>query len=86
VNFHGLGKTDPLLAAILTAALFVFQFCGIAKLVLFSQTIQAGYLALVIVAVVNSSWLLLQVDFSDVHQGAKRRTKRNPVIFTLLPL
>jgi NADH-quinone oxidoreductase subunit N len=47
----------------------------------FSQTIQAGYLALVIVAVVNSiiCWLLLQVDFSDVHQ-AKRRTKRTPVI------
>jgi NADH-quinone oxidoreductase subunit N len=31
VNFHGLGKTNPLLAAILTAALLwlVFQFCGI---------------------------------------------------------
>jgi NADH-quinone oxidoreductase subunit N len=47
VNFHGLGKTNPLLAAILTAALLsmVFQFCRIfAKLVLFNQTIQAGYL------------------------------------------
>ena len=59
VNFQGLGKTNPLLAAILTAALLSMAgipiFAGFfAKLVLFSQTIQAGYLALVIVAVVNS--------------------------------
>ncbi|MFV8322073.1 NADH-quinone oxidoreductase subunit N [Flavobacterium sp. LB3P21] len=59
VNFHGLGKTNPLLAAILTAALLSMAgipiFAGFfAKLVLFNQTIQAGYLVLVIVAVVNS--------------------------------
>ncbi|QIH39147.1 NADH-quinone oxidoreductase subunit N [Flavobacterium sp. Sr18] len=59
VNFHGLGKTNPLLAAILTAALLSMAgipiFAGFfAKLVLFNQTIQAGYLAVVIVAVVNS--------------------------------
>lgn len=59
VNFHGLGKTNPLLAAILTAALLSMAgipiFAGFfAKLVLFNQTIQAGYLALVIVAVINS--------------------------------
>jgi len=58
-NFHGLGKTNPLLAAILTASLLSMAgipiFGGFfAKLVLFNQTIQAGYLALVIVAVVNS--------------------------------
>ncbi len=58
-NFHGLGKTNPLLAAILTASLLSMAgipiFAGFfAKLVLFNQTIQAGYLALVIVAVVNS--------------------------------
>ena len=58
-NFHGLGKTNPLLAAILTAALLSMAgipiFAGFfAKLFLFNQTIQAGYLALVIVAVVNS--------------------------------
>ncbi|MFE3867356.1 NADH-quinone oxidoreductase subunit N [Flavobacterium sp. LS2P90] len=58
-NFHGLGKTNPLLAAILTAALLSMAgipiFAGFfAKLVLFNQTIQAGYLVLVIVAVVNS--------------------------------
>jgi NADH-quinone oxidoreductase subunit N len=59
VNFHGLGKTNPILAAILTASLLSMAgipiFAGFfAKLVLFSETIQAGYLALVIVAVVNS--------------------------------
>jgi NADH-quinone oxidoreductase subunit N len=58
-NFHGLGKTNPLLAAILTASLLSMAgipiFAGFfAKLVLFNQTIQAGYLALVIVSVVNS--------------------------------
>jgi NADH-quinone oxidoreductase subunit N len=58
-NFHGLGKTNPLLAAILTASLLSMAgipiFAGFfAKMVLFNQTIQAGYIALVIVAVVNS--------------------------------
>jgi NADH-quinone oxidoreductase subunit N len=59
VNFHGLGKTNPLLAAILTASLLSMAgipiFAGFfAKLVLFSQTIQAGYLIVVIFAVINS--------------------------------
>jgi NADH-quinone oxidoreductase subunit N len=58
-NFHGLGKTNPLLAAILTSALLSMAgipiFSGFfAKLALFSQTINSGYLLLVIVAVVNS--------------------------------
>jgi NADH-quinone oxidoreductase subunit N len=57
-NFHGLGKTNPLLAAILTASyclwLVLFRRIFFAKMVLFNQTIQAGYIALVIVAVVNS--------------------------------
>jgi len=58
-NFHGLGKTNPLLAAILTGALLSMGgipiFSGFfAKLFLFEQTIHAGYLVLVIVAVVNS--------------------------------
>ncbi|WP_264565799.1 NADH-quinone oxidoreductase subunit N [Flavobacterium sp. N3904] len=59
VNFHGLGKTNPLLAAILTASLLSMAgipiFAGFfAKLVLFSQTIKAGYLVVVIFAVINS--------------------------------
>ncbi|MCD0474353.1 NADH-quinone oxidoreductase subunit N [Flavobacterium sp. EDS] len=58
-NFHGLGKTNPLLAAILTASLLSMAgipiFAGFfAKLFLFNQALQAGYLALVIVAVINS--------------------------------
>lgn len=58
-NFHGLGKTNPLLAAILTASLLSMAgipiFSGFfAKLFLFNQTIQAGYIGLVIVAVINS--------------------------------
>lgn len=58
-NFHGLGKTNPLLAAILTGSLLSMAgipiFSGFfAKLFLFNQTIQGGYIALVIVAVINS--------------------------------
>jgi NADH-quinone oxidoreductase subunit N len=59
VNFHGLGKTNPLLASILTASLLSMAgipiFSGFfAKLFLFNQAVQSGYIALVIVAVVNS--------------------------------
>lgn len=58
-NFHGLGKTNPLLAAVLTGSLLSMAgipiFSGFfAKLFLFNQTIQAGYIALVIIAVINS--------------------------------
>ena len=59
VHFHGLGKTNPILAAILTASLLSMAgipiFAGFfAKLVLFSNVISGGYIALVIVAVLNS--------------------------------
>jgi NADH-quinone oxidoreductase subunit N len=59
VNFNGLGKTNPLMAAILTAALLSMAgipiFAGFfAKLVLFNQTIEAGYLVVVIAGVINS--------------------------------
>lgn len=58
-NFNGLGKTNPLLAAILTASLLSMAgipiFSGFfAKFMLFTQTIESGYLFLVIVAVINS--------------------------------
>ncbi|HEX8563766.1 MAG TPA: NADH-quinone oxidoreductase subunit N [Flavobacterium sp.] len=58
-NFNGLGKTNPLMAAILTGALLSMAgipiFSGfLAKFMLFSQTITAGYIGVVIVAVVNS--------------------------------
>ena len=58
-NFHGLGKTNPLLATVLTGSLLSMAgipiFSGFfAKLALFNQTIDAGYLVVVIVAVINS--------------------------------
>ncbi len=59
INFNGLGKSNPLMAAVLTAALLSMAgipvFAGFfAKLVLFNQTIHAGYLIIVIAAVINS--------------------------------
>jgi NADH-quinone oxidoreductase subunit N len=58
-NFNGLGKTSPLMAAILTASLLSMAgipiFSGFfAKFMLFTQTIKAGYLIVVIAAVINS--------------------------------
>jgi len=58
-NFNGLGKTNPLLAAVLTASLLSMAgipiFSGFfAKFMLFTDTIKAGYLFLVIVGVINS--------------------------------
>ncbi|MEC4004124.1 NADH-quinone oxidoreductase subunit N [Flavobacterium sp. SUN052] len=59
VNFNGLGKTNPLMAAVLTASLLSMAgipiFAGFfAKFNLFTQTIQAGYLVVVIAGVINS--------------------------------
>ena len=58
-NFNGLGKTNPFLAAILTASLLSMAgipiFSGFfAKFMLFANTIKEGYLLVVIVAVINS--------------------------------
>lgn len=57
--FNGLGKTHPLMALILTFALFSMAgipiFSGFfAKLMLFNVAFKAGYIALVIVAIINS--------------------------------
>jgi NADH-quinone oxidoreductase subunit N len=59
INFNGLGKTNPLLAAVLTASLLSMAgipiFSGFfAKFILFTQTIKAGYIIVVIAAVINS--------------------------------
>ena len=58
-NFHGLGKTNPLLAAILTGSLLSMAgipiFSGFfAKFFILNQTLQAGYLILVIAGIINS--------------------------------
>ena len=59
VNFHGLGKTNPAMAAVLTGSLLSMGgipiFAGFfGKLFLFDQTIESGYLYLVIIAIINS--------------------------------
>lgn len=58
-NFNGLGKTNPVLAAMLTASLLSMAgipiFAGFfAKFALFTEVIDAGYLYVVIFAVINS--------------------------------
>jgi NADH-quinone oxidoreductase subunit N len=58
-HFNGLGKTNPILAAVLTASLLSMAgipvFAGFfAKLMLFTQTIESGYLIVIIAAVINS--------------------------------
>ena len=58
-NFNGLGKQNPLMAAILTASLLSMAgipiFSGFfAKFMLFSDTIKSGFLLVVIAAVINS--------------------------------
>jgi NADH-quinone oxidoreductase subunit N len=58
-NFNGLGKTNPILAAVLTASLLSMAgipiFSGFfAKFTLFTQTIESGYLVVVIAAVISS--------------------------------
>lgn len=58
-NFNGLGASKPILAAVLTASLLSMAgipiFAGFfAKFMLFNQTIEAGYLVVVIAAVLNS--------------------------------
>jgi NADH-quinone oxidoreductase subunit N len=59
VNFHGLAKTNPLLAAVMTISLLSMAgipiFSGFfAKLGLFNITLASGFLVVVIAAVINS--------------------------------
>jgi len=58
-NFNGLGKTKPLMAMILSASLLSMAgipiFSGFfAKFFILNQTLQAGYLILVIAGIINS--------------------------------
>lgn len=82
-NFNGLGKTNPLLAAILTGALLSMAgipiFSGFfAKVFLFGQMLNAGHIILVIIAVVNSIIsvgyyfkLILAMYTKDATEAAK---------------
>ena len=89
VNFNGLGKSNPLLAAVLTAALLSMAgipiFAGFfAKLVLFNQTIHAGYLIIVIAAVINS---IISVGYyfklilAMYGKDSNEETKKVPFVF-----
>lgn len=58
-NFNGLGKTNPLMAAILTCSLLSMAgipvFSGFfAKMFLFNQALHVGQVTIVIIAVINS--------------------------------
>jgi NADH-quinone oxidoreductase subunit N len=58
-NFNGLGKSNPVMAAILTCSLLSMAgipiFAGFfAKMFLFNQVLSSGHVAIVIIAVVNS--------------------------------
>jgi len=92
--FNGFGTTNPLLAAILTASLLSMAgipiFSGFfAKFILFTQTIQTGYLALVIVAVINS---IISVGYYFkliIAMYTKQSTQQKqtaPLVYTLVAL
>jgi len=88
-NFNGLGKTRPVLAAVLTAALLSMAgipiFAGFfAKFALFTSNIQAGYLIVVIAAVINSIISVgyyFKVILAMYTQDAAEDKKPVPVMF-----
>jgi NADH-quinone oxidoreductase subunit N len=88
-NFNGLGKSNPIMAAVLTASLLSMAgipiFAGFfAKFMLFTQTIQAGYLIVVIAAVINSIisvgyyFKLILAMYTKEPEGA---TAKTPFVF-----
>lgn len=89
INFNGLGKNNPLLAAVLTGALLSMAgipiFAGFfAKMVLFNQTIEAGYLVVVIAAVINS---IISVGYyfklilAMYGKDANEEASKTPLVF-----
>ena len=88
-NFNGLAKRDPLLAAILTASLLSMAgipiFSGFfAKFLLFSQTIQGGYLVVVLIAVVNSiisTGYYFKLIIAMYTKSSDEEPKRVPTLF-----
>lgn len=88
-NFNGLGKTNPILAAVLTGSLLSMAgipiFSGFfAKFMLFNQTIEAGYLVVVIFAVINS---IISVGYyfklilAMYSKEPNEETKKTPFVF-----
>jgi NADH-quinone oxidoreductase subunit N len=90
-NFNGLGKTNPILAAVLTASLLSMAgipvFSGFfAKFMLFTQTIKAGYLVVVIAGVINSIIsvgyyfkLILAMYTKEANEG--NQTSSTPFVY-----
>lgn len=90
LNFNGLGKTNPFLAAMLTSALLSMGgipiFSGFfAKFMLFTQTIQSGYLYVVIVAVIMSIVSIgyyFKLILAMYTKDATETTRPVPVIYS----
>ena len=92
-NFNGLGKANPLMAAILTASLLSMAgipiFAGFfAKLMLFNQTINAGYIVLVIAGVINS---IISVGYyfkliSAMYTKETSYSQTTPIIYTIVAI
>lgn len=91
-NFNGLGKTNPLMAAILTAALLSMAgipiFSGFfAKFMLFANTIKAGYITVVIVAVINSIISIgyyFKLILAMYTKEASEESKSVPLVYTIV--
>ncbi len=90
-NFNGLSKTNPLMAGILTASLLSMAgipiFAGFfAKLMLFSQTLNSGYMILVIAGVINS---IISVGYyfkliSAMYTKEATDKQTTPIIYTIV--
>jgi NADH-quinone oxidoreductase subunit N len=93
-NFNGLGKSNPIMAAVLTASLLSMAgipiFAGFfAKFMLFTQTIQAGYLIVVIAAVINSIISVgyyLKLILAMYTKEPEETTAKTPFVFYAVAL
>lgn len=91
-NFNGLGKTNPLMAAILTAALLSMAgipiFSGFfAKFMLFAQTIKVGYITVVVAAVINSIISIgyyFKLILAMYTKDASEEEKPVPLVYTIV--
>ena len=91
-QFNGLGKTNPMMAAILTCALLSMAGIPIlsgffAKFFLFSEVIKSGHVAIVIVAVVNSIVSVgyyFKLILAMYNKEATAATPKVPVAYSIV--
>lgn len=91
-NFNGLGKTNPLMAAVLTAALLSMGgipiFSGFfAKLFVFSSLIDAGRISIVIIGVINSIISIgyyFKLILAMYTKDATEESKPAPVMYSVV--